>query len=407
MTEVTFANQLIAIPAGLKRYSTRLAFTVANQTLIPDNGLSAPGANSIVADVQAVLDVPTRTLTLTLTALDPSTGWYPEDPLIGLLYPEDGTGRGDGSISYVVRPAAGVATGTIIPNRAHIVFDYNDAIDTPRITHTMDAAAPSSQVTALPVSIASATFPVQWGGQDDANGSGLASYDIYLSEDGGPWIPWQVATTDVSAQFPGRFGHSYSFYSIGRDNVGNVELPPATPDTTVRVNHNPVAGPDSLGATQDRPASVSARKLLLNDSDADGDPLTLTLAGTLSSQGGSVSLANGAVRYMPPPGFSGTDTFTYLVSDGLGGSGQGTVTVTVRPASAAPANPVSVRLLANGHMQLSMVGIPGRTYLVQVSDDLMTWSTLTTMSAGANGEFQFEDTDAANHAQRFYRLALP
>ena len=110
---------------------------------------------------------------------------------------------------------------------------------------------------------------------------------------------------------------------------------------------------------------------------------------------------------MPPAGFSGTDTFTYLVSDGFGGSGQGTVTVTVRPASAAPANPVSVKLLANGHAQLSMVGIPGRTYIVQVSDDLMTWSTLTTMSAGTNGEFQFEDTDAANHAQRFYRLNLP
>ena len=32
---------------------------------------------------------------------------------------------------------------------------------------------------------------------------------------------------------------------------------------------------------------------------------------------------------------------------------------------------------------------------------------LTTMSAGATGEFQFEDTDAANHTQRFYRLTLP
>ena len=83
------------------------------------------------------------------------------------------------------------------------------------------------------------------------------------------------------------------------------------------------------------------------------------------------------------------------------------MTVTVRPASAAPANPVSVTQLPNGHMRLNMVGIPGRTYLVQVSSDLMTWSTLTTMSAGANGEFQYEDTDAANHPQRFYRLNLP
>ena len=93
--------------------------------------------------------------------------------------------------------------------------------------------------------------------------------------------------------------------------------------------------------------------------------------------------------------------------DGHECRGQGTVTVTVRPASAAPANPISLTRLANGHALLKMVGIPGRTYLVQVSSDLMTWSTLTTIGAGSNGEFQFEDTDAANHAQRFYRLALP
>ena len=80
MTEITFTNQLLAIPAGLKRYSARIAFTVVNQTLIPNNGLSAPGGNSIVVDVQAALDAATRTLTLTLTALDPGTGWYPEDP---------------------------------------------------------------------------------------------------------------------------------------------------------------------------------------------------------------------------------------------------------------------------------------------------------------------------------------
>ena len=47
----------------------------------------------------------------------------------------------------------------------------------------------------------------------------------------------------------------------------------ATPDATVFVNHDPIAGADTLGTDQNKPASVSVRKLLLNDRDADGDNL--------------------------------------------------------------------------------------------------------------------------------------
>jgi hypothetical protein len=81
-------------------------------------------------ELVAALDFETRTLTLTLSALDPLTGWFPEDPLLGLLYPEDGTGRGQGSIMYLVKAKSDIPTGSVITNRARIVFDYNDPIDT-------------------------------------------------------------------------------------------------------------------------------------------------------------------------------------------------------------------------------------------------------------------------------------
>jgi len=45
-----------------------------------------------MVDVQVALDMPTRALTLTLSALDPLTGWFPEDPLVGLLA-EDRSGH--------------------------------------------------------------------------------------------------------------------------------------------------------------------------------------------------------------------------------------------------------------------------------------------------------------------------
>ncbi len=48
-----------------------------------------------------------------------------------------------------------------------------------------------------------------------------------------------------------------------------------------------------------------------------------------SLYGGAVSISNATVRYSPPAGFVGVDTFTYSVSDGLGGTGNATVTIRV------------------------------------------------------------------------------
>ncbi len=165
----------------------------------------------------------TRTLSLVLQALDPATGWYSDDPLVGLLYPEDGTNRGVGSISYLVKPMAGLPSGTVIQNQAKIVFDYNDPINTPLVKNTLDAGTPTSQVDPLPATTTDTTFPVSWSGQDEANGSGIASYDLYVSVDGGSFFPLLTATTDTSTNFTGLPGHTYAFYTLARDNVGHVE----------------------------------------------------------------------------------------------------------------------------------------------------------------------------------------
>ena len=70
----------------------------------------------------------TALLTTALRHLTPNTGWYPEDPLTGFLYPNNTNHVGEGSISYLVRPKSGLASGATITNRANIVFDYSDPI---------------------------------------------------------------------------------------------------------------------------------------------------------------------------------------------------------------------------------------------------------------------------------------
>ena len=70
--------------------------------------------------------------------------------------------------------------------------------------------------------------------------------------------------------------------------------------------------------------------VLSNDYDVDGDSISVTYAGSTSTNGGRVSVdAGGGVVYTPPAGFEGDDTFTYTVSDPLGYATSGTVTVTV------------------------------------------------------------------------------
>uniref|UniRef100_UPI0021DA78A7 retention module-containing protein n=1 Tax=Pseudomonas sp. RIT-PI-AD TaxID=3035294 RepID=UPI0021DA78A7 len=126
------------------------------------------------------------------------------------------------------------------------------------------------------------------------------------------------------------------------------------------VNDAPVANPDSASTPSATPVTID---VLRNDSDVDGDPLTLTGA---SAANGSVTVnPDGSLSYTPNDGFSGTDTITYGVADGQGGTAGSSVTVTVtapvpppQPANTPPEarpdsattqqnRPVTVNVLAN------------------------------------------------------------
>jgi fibronectin-binding autotransporter adhesin len=95
-------------------------------------------------------------------------------------------------------------------------------------------------------------------------------------------------------------------------------------------NRAPVAVSDAYGAAKNTPLSVTTPGVMTNDSDADLDPITVVLSDAVSTQGGSVSVAaNGGFTYTPPTNFTGTDTFTYIISDGKDATDMATVTITV------------------------------------------------------------------------------
>jgi hypothetical protein len=98
-----------------------------------------------------------------------------------------------------------------------------------------DVTTPTSAVSPLPVEQTSNIFTVCWSGEDNVGGSGLKDFDIYVSDNGGPWQPWLSNIIIRCASFVGQLGHTYSFYSIARDIAGNVETSPLEPDAITRV----------------------------------------------------------------------------------------------------------------------------------------------------------------------------
>ena len=104
--------------------------------------------------------------------------------------------------------------------------------------------------------------------------------------------------------------------------------------TVNSVNDAPVAQPDNYAATQDTPLSVAAAGVLQNDSDVDEDPVSVVPWSGTSSQGGQVVLnSDGSLSYTPPAGFVGTDTFSYMVTDGGLNSDPALVSIEVSAAN--------------------------------------------------------------------------
>jgi VCBS repeat-containing protein len=112
------------------------------------------------------------------------------------------------------------------------------------------------------------------------------------------------------------------------------------------VNDGPVANADSFTVAEDGQLAID---VLDNDTDVDGDSLTITQVNgkaiteggaAVSVANGSVALVNGALVFKPAPDYNGGITFSYTVSDGVASSTatvQGRVTPVADPQPTPPA----------------------------------------------------------------------
>jgi hypothetical protein len=181
-------------------------------------------------------------------------------------------------------------------------------------------------------------------------------------------------------------GYTYHFNTELRDSGGN---------------QPPVAGNDSGSVAEDGTVDIA---VLGNDSDPDDNPLDV--AGVSNPPNGAASInGDDTIHYEPDANFNGSDSFSYTLSDGNGGTDTGSVSVTVNPVNDSPVaandsgittdqdTPVDVDVLFNDNdvdndpLNVSEVS-NGTIGTVTNNNGYVTY----TPNAGASGEDNFSYT---------------
>ncbi len=137
---------------------------------------------------------------------------------------------------------------------------------------------------------------------------------------------------------------------------------------TILVAGLPTPQPDSF---QGWIGSDVVGDLLANDTDPQGSPLTLDPTPASQPADGTVTLssADGTFVYVPNAGFSGTDSFTYTVSNGYGATATAAVTINISGSTGVSTSLVTVANSKNSSppyqvTTASFTPAPGATYLV-------------------------------------------
>ena len=150
-----------------------------------------------------------------------------------------------------------------------------------------------------------------------------------------------------------------------------------------------MAEDDTASTDEDTAVNVS---VLANDSDVDEDALIVDSV-TSPAHGTVVIESDGTVTYTPDPDFHGTDAFTYVASDGNGGTDTATVTITINPVNDAPVA-VDDTYSTDEDMVLSVV-VPGvLTNDSDVDGDALTAVLVSdvangTLTFNADGSFEY------------------
>ncbi|MFK7945789.1 MAG: tandem-95 repeat protein [Paracoccaceae bacterium] len=245
--------------------------------------------------------------------------------------------------------------------------DFDDDGDSFRVTGitqpdpgTLEITAPTQVVpvpAALPVlvggvysaTLADGTPLPEWMSIDAATGEISADVPLDIQRDFEITVNVDDGTTTASETitqlFDGNAGVELTFIpepAFSGEVVFSYEITDdlhgfGTANVTIDlapVNDPPVGVDDEFTTLEATPLVLDFAQVLANDTDIDGD--TLTVTEVLNPSEGTVEIAGGQIVFTPRFDWDGVAGFDYVVSDGSDGSDTARVTVNVTPTNRAP-----------------------------------------------------------------------
>jgi hypothetical protein len=187
---------------------------------------------NIILRIEGQADTTKSIVNWKFTSLDPRFMELTEDPFGGFLPPNKVSPEGEGFVSFNVGLKNIPKNNDKISNRASIIFDLNKPILTNTYENTFDLVNPVSKVNINNPTTKDTVFTVNIAGSD--TGSGIQSYDVYVSENFGEFLPYKEVFGNTFT-FKGVIGKNYRFYSLAIDNAGNREAKKSSPDADVSI----------------------------------------------------------------------------------------------------------------------------------------------------------------------------
>ncbi|KGR35589.1 RTX toxin [Vibrio campbellii] len=177
------------------------------------------------------------------------------------------------------------------------------------------------------------------------------------------------------------------------------------------INDAPVANDDSAVTDEDTPVTID---VLTNDTDVDGDTLTIVNASVPADQG-AVEIVDGKLVFTPAENFNGEATISYTVSDGeLEDEAQ--VSVTVNPINDAPVanndsaatdedTPVTINVLPNDtdvdgdKLTIVNASVPADQGTVEIVDGKLVFTPADNFNGEATISYTVSDGELEDDAQ--------
>jgi hypothetical protein len=280
-------------PVAVADTATVLEDSSSNQIDVLLNDVDVDGDDLNVSGVTQPAHG-TVTYTVDYVFYSPDLNYYGSDQFSYTI--TDNHGGSDSATVYV----------TVTPvNDPPVAVDDDATVPEDSVNNQLDVLANDNDVDGDDLDIVGVTVPLH------GTATYTASYVFYTPD------PDYTGTDQLS-------------YSI-TDNHGGSDS--ATVFVTVGgVNDPPVAGDDTATVFED--SSGNQVDVLVNDVDLDGD--VLVIVSVSNPPHGSTSTDGNYTFYTPDSNYVGSDSFTYTISDGNGGTDSATVSVTVTGVNDPP-----------------------------------------------------------------------